>query len=68
MANTNLNNMKDINNTLKMQKKESKFNNLQNSSPNNGKNPQNNFVSPIMINSPWSEFQTGDNIPEPYNL
>jgi len=29
---------------------------------------ENNNVCPLMINTPWSEFKSGDDIPEPYNV
>jgi len=53
---TNLINKNDINNTLS--KQEGNFK----------KEKQNDYVCPLMVNSPWSEFNSGDNIPEPYNL
>ena len=53
---TNTINKNDINNTLKKQ------------DINTKKEPQNEYVCPLMINSPWSEFKSGDNVPEPYNL
>ena len=35
-------------------------------SRNRGKQPNN--VCPLMINTPWSEYKSGDSEPEPYNL
>jgi hypothetical protein len=29
---------------------------------------ENNDVCPLMVNTPWSDFKSGDDIPEPYNV
>ena len=29
---------------------------------------ENNNVCPLMVNTPWSDFKSGDDIPEPYNV
>jgi len=27
-----------------------------------------NYKCPLMIDSPWNEFKSGDDVPEPYNI
>jgi hypothetical protein len=34
----------------------------------NTKKSKENIVSPLMINTPWSEYKSGDSNPDPYNL
>ena len=34
----------------------------------NTKKPKENTVCPLMVNTPWTEYKSGDSEPEPYNL